>query len=193
MSPPETGRKGRCNLEVKSSYDRLQTFQLIALGWKERHPELTVAVYGMDKVLAQLPDVSKRVDKRLADEDVEFCLTEKRGDDDVITRDKHQLLEFTKGRIRDRNAARAKILETPDITVEVRFAKRVPRGMTELELLTFRGLVFAKDTVNAELARRLQEVEELERKEDEEERKAQEKSKIHVASDNGCITEEVPA
>jgi hypothetical protein len=176
MVPPEQGQKGKGVLmEVKASYDRLQTFMPVALDWRERHSELTLAGYAMDKVLAQLPAIDKKIQVKLNDEDVEHCLTEKRGDNEVITRDKHKLLEFTKATITDRNNAHREILERPDITVQVRFAKRIPKGMSELELKIFQGLVFDKETVKAELARREAEVEELERKEDEAEQKAQAK------------------
>ncbi len=107
----------------------------------------TKLTYAINRVLKRLQKAQDAVNEALGDIEIENCVTEKRGEDDVIVRDVQGNLQFTKAGIRARNAARRKYLSDANVEIDPYFATKLPDDLTVNEIEALAGFVIRPEEV----------------------------------------------
>lgn len=135
---------------MKTSWNRCIEFSNMAQAYLKRtEGQESKLSYAINRVLSRLQKEQAVVSEALSDIEIDYCLTEKRGDNEVITRDAQGNLEYTKQGIKDRNKARRAYLNTEDVEIEPYFATSLPKGLNEFELEAFTGFVIREEDAEA--------------------------------------------
>lgn len=125
---------------MKTSWNQCTGFATAAQGVIGRSKE-TKLTYAIKRVIARLQKHQAVVSEALSDIEIDYCVTEKRGEDEVIARDGQGNLQYTREGIKARNAATKKYLSESNVEVEPYFATTLPDDLTIEEIEAFAGFV----------------------------------------------------
>lgn len=130
---------------MKTSWKRCIEFSNMAQAYLARTKGETKLKYAINRTAARIQKHQERVNDALADIEVDYCLTEKRGDNDVIVRDAQGNLQYTRDKIKERNKATRDYLSKDEIEVEPYFATTLPTDLNEFEIEAFSGFVISSE------------------------------------------------
>jgi hypothetical protein len=138
---------------VKTSWHRLVAFSQVASSYLRQYPGNTKLSYALNKALAQINSLNNKVQQELIDIDIEYCATQKRGEEDIILKDAQGNLEYSKDGMKSRNRARQALLDR-EIEFQEYFATKIPAAISDNELIAFEGLVIDPEEVKRILDKR---------------------------------------
>lgn len=130
---------------MKTSWKRCIEFSNMAQAYLARTKGETKLKYAINRTLARVQKQQETVSERLADIEIDYCLTEKRGDNEVIVRDAQGNLQYTKDKIKERNKATRDYLSKDEIEVEPYLATTLPTDLNEFEIEAFSGFVISTE------------------------------------------------
>jgi hypothetical protein len=125
------------------TYRHLYTFLVVAQKWLSDHPQESKFRYALRKVVKHAEKLWSAYQEQVEELDIEHAAT---GERDVILKDQHGQIAFTKDGLRARNKARKALFDS-DVSIEPYFAKDVPE-LTDAEREAFTGFVL-KDEASA--------------------------------------------
>lgn len=135
-------------MSEKFSWNQCTEFATFAQAFLKRTKDKETKLnYAINRVLGRIQKQSGKVNDALSDIEIDNCVTEKRGDDDVIVRDGQGNLQFTKEGIRKRNAATTKYVTEANVEVEPYFATKLPDDLSTFEVEAFAGFVIKPEEV----------------------------------------------
>lgn len=127
---------------MKTSWNKCVEFSQMAQGYLKRaEGRESKLVYALNRVLGRIQKQQTIVNEALSDIEIDHCLTEKRGEHEVITRDSDGRLEYTREGIKERNRAQRKYLNKEEIEIDPHYVTQPPDDLTEAEIETFVGFV----------------------------------------------------
>lgn len=97
--------------------------------------------YAINRTLSRIQKQQAFVTETLADIEVDYCLTEKHGEHEVIVRDAQGNLQYTKENIKARNKKTREFLNSESIELDPYFASPLPTDLTVFEIEAFSGFV----------------------------------------------------
>lgn len=101
--------------------------------------------YAINRTASRIQKHQERVNDALTDIEIDYCVTEKRGEQDVIVRDAQGNLQYTKDKIKERNKATRDYLSKEDIEIDPYFATSLPSDLNEFEIEAFSGFVIKEE------------------------------------------------
>lgn len=127
---------------METSWKRCVEFSNMAAAYLKRTENKdTKLKYAISRTLARIQKHQDVVNESLTDIEIDYCLTEKRGESDVIVRDAHGNLQYTKEEIKKRNKATREYLNKEDVEIDPYFATALPADLNEFEIEAFAGFV----------------------------------------------------
>lgn len=140
---------------MKTSWKRCIEFSNVAQAYLKRtNGQETKLKYAISRTLARIQKQQETVNEWVADNEIDYCLTEKRGENDVIVRDSYGNLQYTKEAIKERNKKTREYLNGDKIEIEPYIASGLPSDLTELEIEAFSGFVIPAEVADRLLAGR---------------------------------------
>ena len=121
---------------MSKKYKDVYTFLVVAQKWLTDHPQESKFRYALRKVVKQAEKTWSAYQEAVEELDIEHAAT---GDKDVILKDQHGQIAFTKDGLRARNKARKALFDS-EVTIEPYYAKDVPE-LTDAERDAFTGFV----------------------------------------------------
>jgi hypothetical protein len=109
---------------------------------KDQETKLT---YAINRVIGRIQKQQPTVSDVLADIEIDHCITEKRGNQDVIARDAQGNLQFTKESIKKRYVETRKYLNEANVEIEPYFATVLPNDLSVFEIEAFTGFVISDE------------------------------------------------
>lgn len=138
---------------MKTSWNKCVEFSNMAQAYLKRtEGQESKLSYAINRVLSRIQKQQATINEAVSDIEIDFCLTEKRGDNEVITRDARGNLEYTKQGIKDRNKATRTYLSADNIEIEPYIATSLPADLNEVELEAFTGFVIKAEADRPALA-----------------------------------------
>lgn len=131
---------------MKTSWKRCVEFcNMAAAHLKRTENRDTKLKYAINRMSARIQKQQESVTERLTDIEIDYCLTEKRGEHEVIVRDAQGNLQYTKENIKARNKANREYLNSNEIELDPYFATALPTDLNEFEIEAFSGFVIKVD------------------------------------------------
>jgi hypothetical protein len=133
------------------SHRAIYTFLVIGQKWLTDHPQESKFRYAMRRMVKRVEAVWTVYTESVEELDIEHAAT---GERDVILKDQHGQIAFTRDGLRARNKARKALFDS-EVQVEPYYAKDVPPELTDAEREAFTGFVLkddAESVVNGEPA-----------------------------------------
>src|SRR5687767_8270722 len=131
---------------MKTSWNKCIAFSNMAQAYLKRtEGHESKLTYAINRVLSRIQQQQATVNEALSDIEIDYCLTEKRGEHEVITRDARGNLEYTREGIKERNKATRAYLNADNIEIEPYIATSVPTDLNEFELAAYRGFVIREE------------------------------------------------
>jgi hypothetical protein len=121
---------------MTQTHRSLYTFLVVAQKWLADHPVEGKFRYALKRVVKQVEKIWTAYQEAVEELDIEHAAT---GERDVILKDQHGQIAFTKDGLRARNKARKALFDS-DVTIEPYWAKDVPE-LTDAEREAFTGFV----------------------------------------------------
>jgi hypothetical protein len=121
-------------------YKEIYTFLVTAQKWLTDHPQESKFRYALRKVLKVAEKQWSVYTEQVEDLDIEHAAT---GDKDVILKDQHGQIAFTKDGLRARNKARKALFDS-EVQIAAYYAKDAPE-LTDAEREAFTGFVLKDD------------------------------------------------
>jgi hypothetical protein len=109
---------------------------------KNKETKLT---YAISRIMSRIQKQQADVNEALADIEVDHCVTEKRGEDEVIVRDTQGNLQYTREGIKQRNAATKEYLNKANHEIEPYFATHLPADLSVFEIEALTGFVITTE------------------------------------------------
>lgn len=129
-----------------TSWNQCTAFAAMAQAFLARNKDKeTKLSYAINRVIARIQKQQTTVTEALSDIEIDHCVTEKHGEDDVIVRDGQGNLQFTREGIKKRNAETKKYLNEANIEIEPYFATKLPDGLSVFEIEAFAGFVISTE------------------------------------------------
>lgn len=127
---------------MKTSWKRCIEFSNMAQGHLKRTENRdTKLKYAINRTLSRIQKQQEPVTETLADIEVDYCVTEKHGEHEVIVRDALGNLQYTKENIKARNKKTREFLNAESIELDPYFATSLPSDLNEFEIEAFSGFV----------------------------------------------------
>lgn len=137
---------------MKTSWKRCIEFSNVAQQYLVRTKDKeTKLSYAINRVLSRIRKQQDTVNEAISDIEIDYCLTEKRGDLDVITRDAQGNLQYTKENLKTRNKKTSEYLNADNIEVEPHFVS-APDDLTAVELEAFAAIVIKPEEAELRLS-----------------------------------------
>jgi len=119
---------------------QLYTFLVIGQKWLTDHPQESKFRYALRRMVKRVEAVWTTYTEAVEELDIEHAAT---GDKDVILKDQHGQIAFTRDGLRARNKARKALFDS-EVQIEPYYAKDVPE-LTDAEREAFTGFVLKDD------------------------------------------------
>lgn len=138
---------------MKTSWNQIARFAICANTYLNNGADTKMA-YAIKRIIPQVEKAQKFVQEALGDIEIDTCVTEKLGGEDVIVRDAQGNLRYTVEGIKKRNHLTRECQERDDIEIEPHIVTAVPEKLSDQELEAFAGFVISQDQVSQILAAR---------------------------------------
>lgn len=137
----------------KFTWNRCIEFAQVAELYLNNHRNAeTKLTYAIKRVAGQIAKHQPVINERMADIEIDYAYTEKKGDEDVIVYDAAGKLQYTKEGQKQRNAAKMKYVSEANVSIDPHFATQLPSGLSVFEIEAFAGFVIKQEDADRLLA-----------------------------------------